>query len=249
MSRPKQVHERVVSDLLQKIFNRNLKAGEKLPTEKELSKTMGVDRTTLRVALKQLESMHLLEIRQGDGIYVKDYIKHAGVDFLSALISLQDPGVDAMGMEEYLIDEAWGFWAFIFPEILKKAVPLMSTRHISMFMEFLHQEKKNIHDKDKLVVLGLAEQDLVAEVINNLVLSLLFNSSRPLRNKMLEIFIHSTDYSELETHVDNKTAMIRCFASGSIEEAYVYIDAFKTLLSTHHQKVKHALMIQKWGKA
>jgi GntR family transcriptional repressor for pyruvate dehydrogenase complex len=239
----------VASGLLKKIFSGKLKDGEKLPTEKELSKMMEVDRTTLRVALKQLESMQLLEIRQGDGIYVKDYLKNAGVDFLSQLISLQDVEYEAMGMEEYLVDEAWGFWAFLFPEILKKAVPLISTRHISMLMELLQEEKKSLHNKDKLVELDLAQQDLVAEIINNLVLSLLFNSTRPLRRKMLEIFVYCTDSNELEMHVDNKIDMIRCFASGSIEDSHTYIETFKKLLSSYQEKVKHSLMLKKWGSA
>lgn len=247
MKRPKQGYEKVASVLLKKIFAGNLNPGEKLPTEKDLSKTMSVDRTTLRVALKQLESMHLLEIKQGDGIYVRDYMKHAGIDFLSRLVTLHDSEVDPFEMEEYLIDETWEFWALIFPEILTKALPLMSTRHISVFMHFLEEEKKNMNDKEKLVALYLAEQDLVAEVMNNLVMKLFFNSSRPIREKMLQVFVENTNADELEKHSDQKIAMIRHLANGSMESTAEYVEQFKQFLSSNHKTLKNALMKKKWG--
>ena len=78
----KQSHQKVSTTLMRDIFFRKLKPGEKLPSERELADSMNVDRTTLRVALKQLEAMQLLEIRRGDGIYVKDFLKNAGIDFL-----------------------------------------------------------------------------------------------------------------------------------------------------------------------
>ncbi|MFA5323981.1 MAG: GntR family transcriptional regulator, partial [Smithella sp.] len=75
-----QVPERVVRILMRDIFNNKLKPGNKLPPAKEISKQMNVDLSSLRIALKQLESMNVLDIKQGDGIYVKDYVQHAGID-------------------------------------------------------------------------------------------------------------------------------------------------------------------------
>jgi len=43
---------------------------------------MKVDRASLRIGLKHLELMNVLTIRQGDGIYVRDYMKGASIDFL-----------------------------------------------------------------------------------------------------------------------------------------------------------------------
>jgi len=175
-------------------------------------------------------------------------MKHAGLDFLSRLITLHDSEFDMFEMEEYLIDETWEFWALIFPEILAQALPLMSTRHISLFMNFLEEEKKAIPDKEKLVALYLAEQDLVAEVINNLVMKLLFNSSRPVREKMLQVFVENTSSDELEKHSDQKIAMIRHLAGGSIENAAEYVGQFKQFLSSHRKTLKTALMKKKWSR-
>lgn len=249
MLKPKQGHERIARELMEKIFTRELKDGEKLPTEKELSSAMGIDRTTLRVALKQLESMQLLEIRQGDGIYVRDYMKFAGIDFLSKLIMLHEGEQGGLVMEEYLIDEVWGFWTMLFPEFLKMAVPKMSPRHLTHLVDLLMEEKNAIHDKERLIEYELQEQDVVAEVINNLVLVLLFNSSRPLRKKMLEIFVSNTNPAELGRHVEAKIALLRAYGNGSSEDVVAAFDTFRNLLVSYHQNIKKILTARKWESA
>ncbi|MFE7977485.1 FadR/GntR family transcriptional regulator [Streptomyces shenzhenensis] len=51
--------------------SRAWKVGDKLPSERELVDTFGVGRSAVREALKSLSLLGLLEIRQGDGTYVR----------------------------------------------------------------------------------------------------------------------------------------------------------------------------------
>ena len=50
----------------------HIKAGDKLPTEKELCESTGAGRNTVREALKILASRNVLEIRQGAGTFVSE---------------------------------------------------------------------------------------------------------------------------------------------------------------------------------
>lgn len=52
------------------ILNQTYKAGERLPSEEELSIQLGVSRPTLRVAIGYLESQGLLERRRGIGTFI-----------------------------------------------------------------------------------------------------------------------------------------------------------------------------------
>ncbi|WJH36702.1 FadR family transcriptional regulator [Paenibacillus sp. CC-CFT747] len=52
------------------ILERELKEGDKLPSEKQLVESLGVSRTVVREALKSLELLGILRIKTGDGIYV-----------------------------------------------------------------------------------------------------------------------------------------------------------------------------------
>jgi DNA-binding FadR family transcriptional regulator len=60
----------VAAFLEREIASRGLKPGDKLPTERELAATLSVSRATVRSALQDLESKHLLERTQGRGTIV-----------------------------------------------------------------------------------------------------------------------------------------------------------------------------------
>ena len=46
--------------------------GDKLPTEAKLTQMLGVSRGSLREAMKQLQLMGIVDIRQGDGTYLRE---------------------------------------------------------------------------------------------------------------------------------------------------------------------------------
>ncbi|MCF6249419.1 MAG: GntR family transcriptional regulator [Desulfobacula sp.] len=76
--------------LLIKLYTRQLKPGEKLSSLKIFAKEIGVDQASLRIALKQLEMMNLLDIKRSDGVYVKDFKETGGIDFLTSLFSIRE---------------------------------------------------------------------------------------------------------------------------------------------------------------
>ncbi len=63
----KKTHELVADELRRRIVSGDLQVGERLPPEDELNQLFGVARTTLREALRVLESQGLIEIRRGRG--------------------------------------------------------------------------------------------------------------------------------------------------------------------------------------
>lgn len=66
------IYEMVVGELIKYIKEHNLKKGDRLPTEKELTNLLGVSRTSVREALKILKGNDIIEIVHGSGIYVND---------------------------------------------------------------------------------------------------------------------------------------------------------------------------------
>src|SRR6185503_6626401 len=70
--RSAQTTEQVVARVYELIKQQNLKPGERLPPERELSKQLGVSRPSLRAGLSSLISMGVLQSRQGSGTYIVD---------------------------------------------------------------------------------------------------------------------------------------------------------------------------------
>jgi DNA-binding FadR family transcriptional regulator len=64
--------EKSAEDIRQYIKDHNMVPGDKLPTEMELSKLLGVGRNTVREALRLLLSQNLITIRQGAGSFVSE---------------------------------------------------------------------------------------------------------------------------------------------------------------------------------
>lgn len=70
--RRKRVSESIVEQLTELIFDGTWMPGQRIPSERELSESLDVGRTSVREALRILETMGYLEIRIGDGGYVRE---------------------------------------------------------------------------------------------------------------------------------------------------------------------------------
>lgn len=62
----------IAESLLDRIESGDLAPGDRLPPERDLSERLGVNRMTVRRALRTLEDQGLLNRRQGDGTYVAE---------------------------------------------------------------------------------------------------------------------------------------------------------------------------------
>lgn len=66
------LYEAIVTEIKKYIQENKLKPGDKLPKQDELCKVLGVSRTSLREALRTLQAVDIIEIKNGKGIYVKE---------------------------------------------------------------------------------------------------------------------------------------------------------------------------------
>ena len=56
----------------QYILEHNLRPGDALPSEGQLVEDLGVGRSSVREAVKSLQSVGIVDVRQGDGLYVRE---------------------------------------------------------------------------------------------------------------------------------------------------------------------------------
>jgi GntR family transcriptional repressor for pyruvate dehydrogenase complex len=72
IERKPRLSEHVAATLKSQILSGDLRPGDKLPTESQLTTTFGVSRTVVREAVANLNADRLVESRQGAGIFVCD---------------------------------------------------------------------------------------------------------------------------------------------------------------------------------
>ncbi len=235
-----QKHEVVIKKLLLDIFNSKLKAGTKLPPERQLAQDLSIDRTSLRIALKQLEGMQVLDIHQGDGIYVKNYRKHAGVDFLRTLFMQQEEEGDDILVDAYLIEEVWAFWMEFMPLMIRLAMSRVTTMEMKRLIDIFDEELEHLDDRDKIAELEVLSQDLVAEKSGNLVMLLISNSTRQMRTKIVRLFVNTLDREVIKGHVEFKRSMMMSYLTGEITDPEVFSNEHKKLLGFHRDLIRNA---------
>jgi GntR family transcriptional repressor for pyruvate dehydrogenase complex len=76
--------QRAQAQLEELIVNGSLRAGERLPSERELVEQLGVSKTVVREAMRSLATKGLIEVRPGSGMYVLG----VGAHLMSEPISL-----------------------------------------------------------------------------------------------------------------------------------------------------------------
>lgn len=78
--------QRAQTELEEMIVNGSLRAGERLPSEREMIEQLGVSKTVVREAMRSLATKGLIEVRPGSGMYVLGVGAHLMAEPLSLLM-------------------------------------------------------------------------------------------------------------------------------------------------------------------
>ncbi len=97
-----RLYENAVEQIQTLILKKKYKPGDRLPSERSLAEQFHISRHSLREALRILDVTGLIEIRVGDGIYVKE------VDFLPYIESLNLSIRSRLPIERDTFVKLWG---------------------------------------------------------------------------------------------------------------------------------------------
>src|SRR5262245_20487197 len=84
-----RIYEEIVRQVKQLIAEGRFKSGDRLPRERELAQKFVVSRTSVREARRALESLGLIEIRPGEGTFVREVSIDALVGPLALVMTSQ----------------------------------------------------------------------------------------------------------------------------------------------------------------
>jgi GntR family transcriptional regulator, transcriptional repressor for pyruvate dehydrogenase complex len=84
-----KVYEEIVAKIKDMVEKGRFKSGDQLPVERELAEVFRVSRSSVREALRSLESQGFIESRQGDGTYIASKPVESLVSPLASVISTE----------------------------------------------------------------------------------------------------------------------------------------------------------------
>jgi GntR family transcriptional repressor for pyruvate dehydrogenase complex len=182
--------ELLADALMRRIFQGDFAPGSRLPAERQLAVDLGVDRTTLRMALKQLQRMNLVAMRHGSGIEVLDYRERGGLDVLAAMFTLDD-----LPLDDGFLVEALDFWLESFSLTTARAIARMTYEDLGTLETLLDRSIAAVasRDPEAFVESELAIQDALAKMSGSVIFRMLSNSTRPLRRRILHVMPSTGD--------------------------------------------------------
>jgi len=110
--RTKKIYEQIVDQIGVLVADGKLKPGDRLPSERELVERFQVSRASIREAISALELMGLIEVRAGEGTYIRQVNIDAVIAPLAWMLFIEkDTDIELYEVRKILEVEAAGIAA------------------------------------------------------------------------------------------------------------------------------------------
>ncbi len=154
-----RVSEDIAAQLKRLIAEGQLRSGDQLPSERELSEQFKVSRPSVREAIRTLESMGLLEARQGDGTYVA-----------SSVEALVQPLAHAIAREENAILEIFEVRRLLEPQLAALAAARAADPELEELEDILEKQGRQVAEGGTGAELDTAFHSALARSAKNTLL-------------------------------------------------------------------------------
>ena len=99
------------------IVNHKLRSGDALPSEGQIAKDLGISRSSVREAVRALESLGVLDVRHGNGLFVRGLNYDAVLTFLSYSVMFEPSALLDLLRVRKLVESG------IMPEVVRRIQP------------------------------------------------------------------------------------------------------------------------------
>jgi GntR family transcriptional regulator, transcriptional repressor for pyruvate dehydrogenase complex len=178
--RSSRLYEQIVQQIEDSILKGTLKAGDQLPSERELALKFGVSRTAVREAVKALHEKGLVEAYSGRGTFITNGTSHAVRQSINLMMRIDQADGSAYLAEVRQILE---------PEIAAMAATRIQEPQLALMREAFSVMGRALKDPDAYIEADLDFHLALAEAVENpLILSLLDSIVGLLREQRMKIF-------------------------------------------------------------
>jgi DNA-binding FadR family transcriptional regulator len=180
------VSDQVFQVLCEAILSGSYGPGEKLPSQRRLAAEFGVNMAPVREAIKRLEQLRLLEVRQGDAMRVRDWRSQGGLDMVGHLI------FGAAGLHRPTLSAVMEARRAMLAEVASRAAPRRTDAQSQRISE-LAQEIAGAASTEAAQALDFAFFAEMVEAAGNVVYTLIMNTLSGLYFARAELFFAMVD--------------------------------------------------------
>jgi len=165
-----RLYESAVDQIRSLILADNYKPGDRLPSERELAEQLSVGRPSVREALRILGAMGLIEIRVGNGTYVRDVTLLPYIESLISHISSR------LKIREENILKLWEVRKVLEAGNVGLACSRMTPQHLAKMEGCVREMEKNLENRQAFISTGVQFHREIAEATDNEILIMLWNN-------------------------------------------------------------------------
>ncbi|MFZ0052163.1 MAG: FadR/GntR family transcriptional regulator [Desulfobaccales bacterium] len=162
----KRAYQDVVNQIIKLIQTGKLKKEDQLPSERELTEAFKVSRTTVREAIRCLESLRLVDSRHGNGTFVLASGRDVSIRSLSA----------ALFHEKDDLKDIFYIREIIEPSIAQLAAEYASPEEVKQLEEMVRAHEESLASGANTVDLDTAFHMTLARAAKNRVMSRLVHA-------------------------------------------------------------------------
>jgi DNA-binding FadR family transcriptional regulator len=161
----------ITEKLMRRIVNGGYDVGSRLPTERDLAIEFDVTRHVVREALKRLEAVGLVRIRQGSGIYVENLQLTGGVELFDVLLTNDDGSINLP-----LLNDILEFRGHMFRTVVRLAAVRRTPEELLGIRKALLERRAHVEDMTRIEEINLRMFRLISQATHNRVYELVFNT-------------------------------------------------------------------------
>jgi DNA-binding FadR family transcriptional regulator len=178
------------------ILSGRLPAGDRLPNERELAGALGVNRSSVREALRRLEFLELIEVRHGQGSFVRHLSESSALQVIEALLA------DPRTVTRELLRQLLEFRRHVSVHIVELAAIHGTAAQLERGRRLLERERAAGSDPARALALDVEMNALLGEATGNLMYQLLSNLFTRLIERLGPIYYNAARDHERsrETH-------------------------------------------------
>ncbi len=165
-----RLHDDASAAIRQYIIQHRLRPGDPLPSERQIQEQLGISRAPVREALRVLQSVGLIEARQGKGLFVKEMDLRPMIDTFVSNFELIDHGS---------FEDMFELRRMLELGAVELAAAQRNADDLAMLGEVVEAMGDGLSHHESIVQHDLQFHDLLVRAAHNPMVELLYSSMTP----------------------------------------------------------------------
>jgi GntR family transcriptional repressor for pyruvate dehydrogenase complex len=211
-----RLSDRVVARLRSKILTGAWPPDSRLPNERQLADSLGVNRSSVREALKRLEFLELVEVRHGQGSFVREVSASSAPQLVEALLR------DRRTITRDLLEQLLVFRRHLTTHVVELAAAHRTPEQLARAAELIDREAANGGDPAVALEIDVEMNTLLGEASGNLMYQFLTNLFTKLIRQLGPLYYNERRLADRSQHTHRK--LFEAIASGDPDRARAIVE-------------------------